>query len=218
MLKRILQWFVRLWFWLTGVKKQFLLDPLFFSPIDTRFRQKVVASPMWSSSTFAIQLLTKAGVCVHPSMTAGRLTLDPSISRTHVAEGYASMCIIAAGPPIYQHASGRWDALSWVSMASAPLPEGWSRISEQERLSYAALADEQYEIRWRQIILYGSQCNRQQITAQLVDCDPVDEECCICLDQGEKQWAFLRVCKHRFHVECITEITQLKCPLCRTAI
>lgn len=46
-----------------------------------------------------------------------------------------------------------------------------------------------------------------------------DEECCICFEPlTEFTCPQILKCKHVFHTRCITNVTSLKCPLCRADI
>jgi len=44
------------------------------------------------------------------------------------------------------------------------------------------------------------------------------EECCICFELLESTHTVSLKCQHHFHLECIKQITNNKCPLCRATI
>ena len=45
--------------------------------IDTRFKRKITASPMWTAQGYAEKLLIKCEVCAHESESGFRSTLQP---------------------------------------------------------------------------------------------------------------------------------------------
>lgn len=126
-----------------GAKKHYLLDPLFYTPIDCCFKRKVIASPLWTASVFAEKLLTKCGVCVDASMITG--DLDPSITRSVLVQGYADMCVAVGMPCFGRKFTGV--VLSRERFSTAPLPESWILVGEQERIRYAALFEERALLR-----------------------------------------------------------------------
>ena len=205
-----------LWYKLTGARLSFILDPLFYTPIDSRFKQEIAASPMWSTNSLAEKLLTVAGVCAHPSIAAGRFELDASISRMYLIDGYALMCT-AAGGPSYTYGRGN-TVLTKEHLATAPLPMGWYLVTNDERLRFVALARERDALQATQLNLYFSACRQYEIASKLVDCcAPVDDLCSICLDDSGDEWKKLPACGHKFHKNCITRISHQTCPLCRAA-
>lgn len=49
--------------------------------------------------------------------------------------------------------------------------------------------------------------------------DDDEETCCICLDFINEYTCNQHLkCKHKFHVKCISNISEMKCPLCRNDI
>jgi hypothetical protein len=143
MLIQTLRWCLRLLIerlcLLAGAKKHYVLDPLFFTPIDCRFKRKVIASPLWTASVFAEKLLTKCGVCVDVSVITG--VLDPSITRAVLVAGYADMCVAVGLPCFGWNFTGV--VLSKERFATAPLPvaSAWILVGEDERIRYAALLE-----------------------------------------------------------------------------
>jgi hypothetical protein len=217
MLKPLLQWCTALWYRLIGGRLCFMLDPLFYKPIDLNFRQVIAASPMWSTFGLAEHLLTVLGVCVHPSITRGRFELDPFITRDHVITGYAFMCI-SAGMPFYARRAGYKILTREHLVSNGTLPEGWIFVSEMDRLWFIDLAEERNMQRSLRLSLYFTACKENAITERLADCSADDTECSICLGNDPAyEWKKIPACGHKFHRMCIAKIKQTTCPLCRAA-
>ena len=77
-------------------------------------------------------------------MVVGECVLDPSVTRPTLVSGYACMCI-AAGKPYFGKSGGR--ILSNERLATAPLPDGWRLITEQERLWFVAFFEQRDTLR-----------------------------------------------------------------------
>ena len=217
MFSRLYTWFTALWFRLTGAKKYYMLDPLFYMPIDANFKRNAIGSELWTATGFAEKLLLRSGVCVHPSMITGLFQLHPSISRDQLVAGYADMCMASANP-YYKRGGHRFTVLSRALFATAPLPQGWSLIMEQDWIRFLQLYEQRRETQNRENELHVLQTIQQQVNNNTTECAaPGDDDCSICL-QDAGNWVSLRKCGHKFHSVCILQITQPVCPLCRAVI
>jgi hypothetical protein len=221
MLNRLYTWFknstITLWYILTGAKKFYLVDPLFYLPIDANFKRIATGSALWTANGFAEKLLLRYGVCVHPSMTSGLFRLHPSISRDQLVAGYADMCM-ASATPFYKRDGEYFNTLPRALFVTAPLPWGWSLIRGEDWIGFLHLYEQRRENQTHENELHVLQTIQQQVKNNLTECDaPDDDDCSICL-QDAGDWVKVRKCGHRFHSACILNIAQPVCPLCRAVI
>jgi hypothetical protein len=117
-----------------GARKDFLYDPLFCIRITPAFKRWAIDSHLWpAASVVAERLLSKFGICAYASLLTG--VHDPSVTRTQLVTGYADMCVAVAAP-CFLWKNAKAPFLSHRRLAAAPLPEGWCRVTEEERVRY----------------------------------------------------------------------------------
>jgi hypothetical protein len=215
-----LLWCASLWPRLTGVEQRQCVDPVFRIRVDARFKHNVSTSDMWQTDILAKRLLTEIGVCAHPSVLMLNRELDRSISRMHLIEGYVSMCLaVREGVSYYTLSEEQSEkVLPGTRIASSALPEGWTRVAEEDRLNFVQQMMLRNERRTEQLRQYSMRWVKNEVKRKLTACVPTtNEECAICLNQ-EGVWKVLPVCGHMFHEDCIVKVNPLICPLCRACI
>ena len=199
----------------TGKRRALVLDPMFYTPINACFKRRALASLMWTNRAFAERMVTKCGVSPHPSAISGNYVIDQSFPREELIAGYADMCIAVACPFWW-----RRDYVLWKEhFKAAPLPEGWIRLSEEERLALELIFIERAAVRELQLEMYRLNTIRCQVRSRVKECVPPEgEECPICFELAtDSSWGAL-YCGHEFHFECILKLVRQTCPLCRADI
>ena len=204
-------------YWATGKQRVLVIDPMFFAPVNACFRRRILASPMWTTRAFAERMATKCGVSPHASVISGRYEIDPSYPREALLTGYSDMCLAVAR-------SYWWCSNTYLTIdhfETALLPEGWVRLSEEERLALEVIFSERAVLREYQLEMYRANTQRYHMRSQLEERPPpAEEECPICFELATDcgPWVALRVCGHQFHSECVLRLVQPTCPLCRAVI
>ena len=204
-------------YWATGKQRVLVIDPMFYAPINASFRRRIRASELWTTRAFAERMVTKCGVSPHASMTSGRYEIDPLYPREALLTGYADMCLAVARP--FWWCRNKYLTIQYFE--TAPLPEGWVRLSEEERLALEVIFGENAVLREFQLEMYRVNTLRYHMRSQLDERPPpAEEECPICFELATDcgPWVALRVCGHQFHSECVLRLVQPTCPLCRAVI
>ena len=148
-------------------------------------------------------------------MISGNYEIDQRLRREELVASYADMCLALPRPFWWCRGGVLWKE----HFEAAPLPEGWIRLSEEERLALELIFIERAAARELQLEIYRLSTIRCEVSSRLKECvPPEDEECPICFELAtDSSWGALH-CGHEFHRECILKLVRQTCPLCRADI